>query len=355
MEPLVISVAAMMFAVRLNVLRRLWRLPLKNGEGFFLAQRVEAGFYQGAGVALMRRFRMSLVVPVLLDAPLALWFIATQRYVFLFFQEFIAVIATFVVYNVIVVHFTYRAMALTAPDENLPATMQISMEPRRLRDHTNGVVEAVVAGSIMLSIAALAWNAFGTAAGQHHDIRGGVVLTIWVIYLQLGLLLLKGVFVRWRMPLPARRTEDFRRWRSAWLSYHLKLFDAIRVLTALVLVFTGTLKFYLRGWTRPAIIIIASVWVVIMAGYCYYVAREGRRVKAVEREIKPIELVREFPRRPVPEGRFMAGGLLYFNRDNPGVLVRSAQGIAINLARPTAYLWPAYFIGMATLMIWMAR
>jgi len=76
---------------------------------------------------------------------------------------------------------------------------------------------------------------------------------------------------------------------------------------------------------------------------------------AVQREIRPIESVKEFPRRPVPEGRFLVAGLLYFNRDNPGVLVRSAQGIAINLARPTVYLWPAYFIGLATLMIWMAR
>lgn len=353
METLLIFMAAITFAARLNSLRRLWRLPLKNGENFFIAQRVEPGFYQGAGAGLMRRYRISLLVPVFLDAPLALWFIAGQKYALLFFGEFIAMIATLVVYNVIAVHFNYRAMALTAPEENLPATMQISMEPRRLRDHSNRGVEAVIAAAIVLAIALLAWNASGPAAG--HQVRGGVVLTIWILYLQLGLLLLKGVFVRWRMPLPARRTEDFRRWRSAWLSYHLKLFDAIRVLSALVLVFSVPLKLNLRAWTRPAIIIIGSIWVVILAVYIYYVVRESRRVAAVEREIKPVELVKEFPRRTVPDGRFLAGGLLYFNRDNPGVLVRSTQGIAINLARPTVYLWPAYFIGLATLMVWMAR
>jgi hypothetical protein len=353
METLVIFMAALEFAVRLYVLRGLWRLPLKNGEGFFLAQRVGPGFYRGAGAPLLRRYRISLVVPVILDAPLALWFIAGQRYTPLFFQQIIAVVATFVVYNVIATHFNYRAMALVAPEENPPATLQISMEPRRLRDHTNRAVEALIAITIVLSIALLSRDASGAA--PHHHVRGGIVLTIWIFYLQLGLLLLKGVFVRWRMPLPARRTEDFRRWRSAWLSYHLKLFDAIRVLSALVLAFTVPLALYLRQFTRPAIIIIGSVWVVILAVYIYYVARENRRMRAVEREIKPIELVKEFPRRPVPEGRFLAGGLLYFNRDNPGVLVRSSQGIAINLARPTAYLWPAYFIGLATLMIWMVR
>ena len=352
MEPLIIFMAAAEFAVRLIVLRAVWRLPLKNGEGFFLAQRVGPGFYQGAGAPLLRRYRISLLVPLFLDAPLALWFIAGQKYIPLFFQEIIALVATLVVYNVIATHFNCRAMAVVPPDENLPATIQISMEPRRLRDHTNLAVEAVIALAVALSIALLASNA---SAAKHHGMRGGVVLTIWILYLQLGLLLLKGVFVRWRMPLPARRTEDFRRWRAAWLSYHLKLFDAIRLLCALVLAFTVPLKLYLREFTRPAIIIVGSAWVVILGVYIYYVARENRRLAAVQREIKPIELVKEFPRRPVPEGRFLAGGLLFFNRDNPGVLVRSAQGIAINLARPTAYLWPAYFIGLATLMIWMAR
>jgi uncharacterized membrane protein len=60
-------------------------------------------------------------------------------------------------------------------------------------------------------------------------------------------------------------------------------------------------------------------------------------------------MVKEFPQRPIPQGHFLAGGLLYFNRDNPSVLVRSAQGIAINLARPIAYVWPAYLMGLALL------
>jgi uncharacterized membrane protein len=342
-----------MFVVRLNVLRRLWRLPLNNGENFFIAQPVGPGFYQGPGAQLMRHFHRALLVPVFLDAPLALWFIVTQRYAPLFFQEFIGLIAALVVCNLIVVHFNCRATALVPPDENSPATMQISMEPRRLRDHTNRVVEAVIAVAIAMAIALVAWNASGPA--DAHEVRRGVVVTIYILYLQLGLLLLKVVFVRWRMPLPARRTDDFRRWRAAWLSFHLKLFDAIRVLSALVLVFSVPLNLSLREWTLPATITVGSVWVIILAVYIFYVVRESRRLAAIQREIKPVELVKEFPRRPVPEGRFLASGLLYFNRDNPGVLVRSAQGIAINLGRPTVYLWPAYFLGLATLMIWMAR
>jgi hypothetical protein len=269
-------------------------------------------------------------------------------------------VVTLVVYNIMVAHFTYRAMAIVGPEEDRPATMQLSMEPRRLRDHTNRAVEAIIA-TVMLMVLALlardyAWSAresWNRAA--YHAFHGGVVITIWALYFQLGLVLLKGVFVRWRMPLPANRTEDFRRWRSAWLNYHLKIFDAVRMLGAMVLVTSVPLKIYWKEWTPPAIIITGSAWILILVVYTVYVAREARRLAVVEREVKPIELVKEFPRRPVPEGRFLAGGLLYFSRDNPGVLVRSPQGIAINLAHPSAYVWPAYFIGLAALMIWMAR
>ena len=40
-------VAALTWAIRLSRIRALWRLPSKNGEGWFLAQRVGPGFYDG--------------------------------------------------------------------------------------------------------------------------------------------------------------------------------------------------------------------------------------------------------------------------------------------------------------------
>jgi hypothetical protein len=68
-----------------------------------------------------------------------------------------------------------------------------------------------------------------------------------------------------------------------------------------------------------------------------------------------VELVKEFPRPPVAEGRFLAGGLLFLGRDNPSVLVRSAQGLAVNLGHTSTYLWAGYFVGLALLMAWVVR
>src|SRR5215469_12186974 len=73
MTAIVISFAALLFFSRLRLLRRVWRLPLKNGESFFLAQPVVPYFYGGAGAPLFRRYHTAVFVPVVLDAPLDGW------------------------------------------------------------------------------------------------------------------------------------------------------------------------------------------------------------------------------------------------------------------------------------------
>jgi hypothetical protein len=69
-----VSVAIAMFAARLFLLHRMWRLPQRHGEGYFLGQRVGPEFYREAGSSLLRQYGISLLVVFLFDAPLALWF-----------------------------------------------------------------------------------------------------------------------------------------------------------------------------------------------------------------------------------------------------------------------------------------
>jgi hypothetical protein len=216
-------------------------------------------------------------------------------------------------------------------------------------------VEAVVATAIAASFAMVGrahavstepWVTWNTARW----LRSVDSVTAWVLYLQLGLLLLKIVFVRWRMPLPVRRTDDFRRWRMAWLSYHLRVLDALRVLLAL-----GLLSALLRlTWAYGATAAFVACGVVVIAVFTGYVARERRSMVAVANEIKPIELVKEFPQRIVPEGRFLAD-LLFVSPGNPRVLVPSHRGLALNIAHPTTYAWTAYLLGLVALTTWVTR
>src|SRR5262245_28178234 len=356
MVTLLISASIFVFAGRLILLRGLWRLPLKNGEEFFLFQRVGAGFYQEAGAALLERYRLSLFLPLAIDAPLVVWLAATDRLVILALEQWLAVLATLMVYNVITYHFSARATAIVGDEqEQRPTSVQLSMSPRRLRDHTNWAVEALIWALMLPAPLLLVSMLLGLLSDKlDHAVRSGVPVLIWVSYLQVGLMLLKVVFVRWRMPLPASRTEDFRRWRSAWLTYHLKLLDSIRIMFALVLISGIAAKLYGDGWSPATLAVAIPFWISMIAVYLIYITRENRRLAAVGREINPLSLVKEFPRRPVPDGRFFAGGLLYIDRGNPAVIVRSPTGIAINLAHPSAYAWAGYFIGLVTLTMWIA-
>lgn len=355
-----ISTAIGMFAIRLYLLSKAWSAPLKNGEGFFLAQRVKPGFYRDAGAFLLRRYRISMIAPLLLDVPLALWLALTWRHTSLVLEQMFAAVLTVMAYNIMAVHFSYRAAPIAGESEDRPATLQLSVAPRRLRDHLNLTVEVIIAAATLLSLGLLArnyWTAVSPGA-SHAAIRafhGGTLVTAWMLYWQIGFLLLKGVFVRWRMPLPANRTEDFQRWRAAWLSHNLKIFDAVRLLLGLGLLGCMVWFSYARQWPRFVQWITIGAAALGMVVYFVYVLREGRRLAATARELKPIEMVKEFPRSPVAQGRYLAGGLLYFNRDNPGVIVRGVNGIAINLGHRSTYAWTAYFLGLGALMIWLAR
>src|SRR5579862_3939999 len=254
MPLILVPLALMLFAMRIRTLQRVWRLPLRNGEEFFLAQRVEPDFYRSAGAPLLRRYHVSALITSLLDAPLAAWLIATGRYADLAIEQLLVLVVSIVAYSFMVPHFSALASLLCVSQKEPPTTsLQLSMTPRRLRDYTIPGVEVIVVAATLLALGmvtrcyahSLAVNASVSDFGA---LRGGTLLAVWVLYWQLGLLLLKGAVIRRRMPLPVNRTEDFRRWRMAWLSHKLRGFDATRIFSALSLLFAMTWVTHRREW-----------------------------------------------------------------------------------------------------------
>jgi hypothetical protein len=353
---LLLSLAGIACITRLVAVLRLWKAPREKGESCFLTQPVGTAFYAGIGAGLERQFRAALLICLLIDAPVVYWLAATGQYAALVGEQFVALLLGGVANNLIVANFANRASVVVGfGGERAGTAVQVSMTPRRLADYTNRLVEAVVAIAIAASFAMVGrahaastepWVTWNAARW----LRSVDSVTAWVLYLQLGLLLLKIVFVRWRMPLPVRRTDDFRRWRMAWLSYHLRVIDALRVLFAL-----GLLAALLRlTWAYGATAAFVACGVVAIAIFTGYVARERRRLAAVANDIKPIELVKEFPQRIVPEGRFLAD-ILFVSPGNPRVLVPSNRGLALNIAHPTTYGWTAYLLGLVALTTWVTR
>lgn len=167
-------------------------------------------------------------------------------------EQFIAMVMMMVASKLIAMHFAVRAAALQPEESNRPLEVQLSLAPRRLRDHTYPLVEALV-GAVLLTAAALVWRAHtGLEPGWEYGPRFLHRLdtaTAWLIYLQLGPLLLKAGFVRRRMPLPKNRTDEFRRWRTAWLGYHIRILDASCVFLSLALTYV-TARQTLVDWPR---------------------------------------------------------------------------------------------------------
>jgi len=354
-ETLLLIFALALFLLRPFWLWQFWRAPLKQGEGWFLGIEVEPGFYRQAGAALLRRYRSWGVPPLALEASILLALILSGRLVHAMYEQIPAVAILTFWLNFTILQFRQRTrlLAPAAPAQS-PHGVQLSLAPRRLRDHSNWTVEAVIIGLTLLTLLWLAaqwldWLPAGPNAGLLRPV-------VFILYMQAGVLMLKQVFVRWRMKLPMRRADDYRRWRESWLSYHLRIFDALRLLLAVTLCGILAFKSFRLWWGAEQMNPFgAAMALITVAVYIFYCSRERRRLAVVEREIKPLELIKEYPppsTTPAPEGRFLAGGLFYLNRDNPVMVARSPQGLAINLANRGTYLWAAYLAGLVWLVIW---
>ena len=352
-ETWLLILAVALFLLRPFWLWRLWRAPLKDGEGKFLGIEVEPGFYRQAGAILLRRYRVWLVAPLALEALILMWLILSGRWVLAIYEQIPAMVTLIIWLNFTRFQFMARArLSVAAAPAQSTHGVKLSLAPRRLRDHTNWTVETVIIGLTALTILWLAAHWLGWFPERPN---GRLLKTaVFILYMQLGVLLLKVVFVRWRMKYPVRRVEDYRRWREAWLSYHLRVFDAFRLLLAFALYGLFAFRTFKSWWgaeqVNPPGLALA---LVSLTAYVFYCVREQRRLDVVAREIKPIELIKEYPPPSAePEGRFLAGGLFYLNRDNPVILARSPQGLAINLANRGTYLWVAYLTGLVWLVIW---
>lgn len=350
-----IALLVVLFLLRPLWLWELWRAPLKQGEGRFLGLEVEPGFYRHDGAGLLRRYRMWLIVPWALEALTLMALILGGRWVYAMYEQIPAVVMLVVWFNFTTYQFMERARLLSPATPAQPATgVQLSLAPRRLRDHSDWRVEAALIGLTLLTLLWLAaqWLGYFPAQPDARLLRA----VVFFLYLQAGALSLKQLFVRWRMKLPLNRVEDYRRWRAAWLTYNLRVFDALRLLIAFVLWGMLAFKTFKRWWGAERVNPIGlALALTSLVAYTFYCVREQRRLAVVAREVKPLELIKEYPlasATPVPEGRFLAGGLFYLNRDNPVIVARSPQGLAINLAHWGTYLWGAYLAGLVLLVIW---
>src|SRR5499426_513845 len=286
--------ALALFLMRPFWLWRFWRAPLKQGEGWFLGIEVEPGFYRQAGAALLRRYRAWGVLPLALEAAILLALISSGRLVHAMYEQIpaMAILTFWLNFTILQFRQRIRLLAPTAPEQS-PRGVLLSLAPRRLRDHINWTVEAMIIGLTLLTLLWLGAQRLGRLPAEPN--AGLLKPVVFILYMQAGALMLKQVFVRWRMRLPLRRSDDYRRWREAWLSYHLRIFDALRLLLAFYLWGILAFKSFRSWWGAEQMKLPGLAMVLItIAVYLFYCVRERRRLALVQREIRPFELIKEF-------------------------------------------------------------
>ena len=68
----IVAFYAMFWPIRINGCVRRGRQPLLRGHDWFFNVRVQEGFYEGPGRAILRRYWLRMLIPFALDIPWAI-------------------------------------------------------------------------------------------------------------------------------------------------------------------------------------------------------------------------------------------------------------------------------------------
>lgn len=305
---------ALFWAIRINGCVRRGRQPLLRGPEWFFNVHVPPGFYDGPGKRLLRQYWMRMMIPFVVDIPIATWIIGSGRFALLNWLV-LGLCALIHANHLFSVDFAERRARGFAVDEPV-GSMMLSLTPRRLRDYTNWRVELVLA---VTTISALLW--------RYDTVAHWKVFAV-MLYLHVGFVCLKQVIVAWRAPVPCEQAEEHVAVQEARRRYYLASIDWCRALLTLQLV-----------------IVSASylVWITISL------------VGTIAVEIKRKQLARmALKARPVPLPDLLrqaeiARWPLCYQPSAPLLMLKGARGYSINMANACARIGLAYVAGFIAL------
>ncbi len=334
--------------VRINPFLRRWRQPLLRGPEWFFNVPVQPGFYAGPGADILRRYRMRIFLPFAID-------IAAVTVILILGKP--ALIGWLLIFLVVFIHGNHlfsvdlaqrraRPYAVPGSDKAVPA-MALSLKRRRLADYTNRRLEALIA---LISVGVFLWLAryymAGSGGKTFREVFGA---PLFLLYLQLGVLLVKWGLVAWRTPIPQNDAETHIAWREQARKLYLQVCDWYRISwTAQLLVcpFMTAVSsqekmkvLTIFWWSLQAITIAMTVWLEL-------------RRKALQRmalRASPVRL-------PNLSGDAESSSwLLCFQPSSPLLLVKSARGYALNLANTRTQFGAVYLAGLVTLVVLLRR
>jgi hypothetical protein len=329
--------------LRIPRLKERWIAPLMRGPEWFFDVAVAPDFLKGPGAALLRYYRWRLFIPWAIEGAIlgTLWL--TGRNTALNIVLLISGIALFTRFNYYAARIATenKTLQFERPDAQQPTSnVVLSLEPRTLRNYTKWWVEAGIALALGATAVWLAYLPPSVAASARPRI---INLLIVNVYLQAGLLLVKRGLIRSRGAAPADNVEQYLAWRESLRRFTTLTCDLIRFLLTLQPLLA--LAFVTGGSVRLVALPVLFAVSLAAVGVGLWIRLAHLKVA---RRTKPAK----FPLLPAAQ---KTRGLVGFWPSLPILLLRTANGYALNLASAPVQIAGLYFAGFAGLLVWLAR
>lgn len=340
-------------------------MPVMRGEDAFFGVRVSDDFYRTEGRRLLRRYWFWLLM-------LFVEIEAIGILVSLYRAELpLARIASFplVVLPAVILYILFYRQVKPFAVVDAEQRFASALKRRHLSEYTNLYLEAIV---LCLSVVPslfliyyyprlpekipVHWDWMGRPDGFARKSFGSVFfLSMTLVYLQGLFLLVKHGLLTVKMTLPAgEHAEEYLRGKEEFLNTVMKMMDWVRVVVAMMMsallmniVFSSVE--HLRHLTTIAIIVDSASTLLLVAICVYYCVRLVRIDRRLKRAVG-----RVYVQRGRDAAHWYAGGLFYYNPEDPALFVEKLVGFGytFNMANRWVYVYLAYIIVLPLVMSW---
>jgi len=323
-------------AMRVYSFRRRWDMPLLYGPHYFYRIHVSEGFYEGAGRKLLRLYRTLLLWPFLAELAIFAVLMFRRNYDGLTGLCLAAILIMVLNQRLVMAILSKSAKKFEEREHDpAPAAISFSLNPRRLADYSNPIFEITLASVITLTLVFLA------------QMRAPMGPTLLLLYLQIGFLLVKKAIVDWRAAAPLENSEIYLEVRERRRRLLLFGCDFYRGAAGFVMIKEAVFQVTTderAHWTLQFLYLAVTI-----ACVCFALVKSNE-LYAMYRKLKPLRDKKRLSA-PDPKG-FVAGGLLYFDRDNPAVFVQGPKSVTLNAANYRLLLAATYLLGLMLLIMW---
>jgi hypothetical protein len=330
-------------ALRIPRIKERWVAPLMRGPEWFFDVAVPPDFLEGPGAAILRNYRWRLFIPWAIEGlTLAvLWLTGHNSEVSIIVM--ISVITLFTRFNYYAARIATenRTRLFERPEASQPASnIVLSLEPRTLSAYTDWPVEA---GIILALSAAAIWSVFLPATHDPAIERRLLSMMVIDVYAQAGLLLIKYGIIRSGGAAPVEHVEQYLAWRESLRRFTTGFCDLARLLFSLKPLLV--ISVIVGGSTLLAAQI--GIFIVSMAAIGLGWRRRLAYLK-VARRTRPAKF-------PLLPAALAARGPVGFWPSLPVLLLKTANGYALNLASTQVGIAGLYSAGFAGLWMWLIR